>query len=166
LQENLLAKSLQAYYRTPLNIGYGVADPGCFGLKENRELDPETMRPKPIADHKERAAHRAAAGLSIVRLVNRGLVKGCSRGKWRLTPKGVRVAKVLRPKILPLSKREVSRQIAVALDMRAAMHSVRGPRARRNRRPKASTGKSQMDAQALQRVTAARAAGIEIPFNY
>lgn len=166
MQKNLLAKGLQAYYRTPLNIGCGVADPGCFGLKENRELDRETMRPKPIADHKERAAHRAAAGLSIVRLVNRGLVKGCSRGKWRLTPKGVRVAKVLWPEILPLSKREVAAQIAGTLAMRVAVHSVLGPRARRNRRPKASTGKSQMDAQALQRVAAAGAAGIEIPFDY
>ena len=135
MQKNLLAKGLQAYYRTPLNIGCGVADPGCFGLKENRELDPETMRPKPIADHKERAAHRAAAGLSIVRLVNRGLVKGCSRGKWRLTPKGVRVAKVLWPEIVPLSKREVAAAIASDIELRNAIHSVLGSRARQ--RPRA-----------------------------
>ena len=151
LQKDLLAKGLQAYYRTPLDIGCGSADPGCFGLKESRELDPETMRPKPIADHKERAAHRAAAGLSIVRLVNRGLVKGSSRGKWRLTPKGVRVAKALWPEILPLSKAEVARQIAGTLDMRVAVHSALGRRRQRPRAKKASLP--------------AKESGIEIPWE-
>jgi hypothetical protein len=131
LQKNLLAKGLQAYYRTPLDVAWGSEDPGCFGLKESRELDSETMRPKPIADHKERAAHRAAAGLSIVRLVNRGLVKGSSRGKWRLTPKGVRVAKVLWPELKPPSKQQIASDIA----FREAVHSVLGPRARQ--RPRA-----------------------------
>jgi hypothetical protein len=150
LQKKLLVKGLQAFYRTPLDIGCGSADPGCFGLKESRELDPETMRPKPITDHRERATHRAAAGLSITRLVNRGLVEGSSRGKWRLTPKGVRVAKALWPEILPLSKREVSRRIAGTLDMRAAVHSVVPPR-----RPRASKTRQP-----------AKESGIEIPMDF
>jgi Mn-dependent DtxR family transcriptional regulator len=52
---------------------------------------------KAETDHAKRAVRRAAAGRALERLVKRGLLEHCGRGKWRLTEAGVEVAKVLHP---------------------------------------------------------------------
>jgi restriction endonuclease Mrr len=139
LQKSLLEKGLRAALQS---------DSGCFGLKATRGQDPETGRQLPITDHRKRAAHRAAAGLSVRRLVDRGLVESHSRGKWRLTPRGVKVARKLYPEIKPPTKREVASEIA----FRATIHEALGPR-RRRQRPGAKTS------------LPAKESGVEIPWE-
>jgi restriction endonuclease Mrr len=157
LQKKILEKTLLAYYRTPLDIDWGSPDPGSFTLKASRGFDAESGRQLPITDHRARAARRAAAGSAVKRLIKRGLVESCSRGKWRLTPAGVKAARTLNPEIKPPSKREVAADIA----FREAVHSVVPRRRQRPRRPKASAEKSP---QAPARV--AGEAGVEIDFDY
>jgi restriction endonuclease Mrr len=129
VQKKLLEKGLRAHYRTPLGLAGRSANPGCFGLKESRAFDMGTGQRLPILDHRKRANRRAAAGHAVTRLCKRGLVECCSRGTWRLTPSGVKVAKKLYPEILPLSKREVASTIA----FREAVHAVSGSRRSRKK---------------------------------
>ena len=120
LQKRILEKGLRSFYRTPLDLAGGAANPGCFGLKESPRLDMATGLPLPILDHRERANRRAASGHAIARLVTRGLVESCARGTWRLNASGVKVARDLYPLVKPWSKRELARDIA----FREAVHSV------------------------------------------
>jgi restriction endonuclease Mrr len=135
-----------AYNQRPFDLAVGSVDPGCFGLKEGRNIDRSTMQMLPITDYRERANGRAAAGHAIARLVTRGLVESCSRGTWRLTASGVKVAKKLWPLVKPMTKR----QLAPTIAFREAVHSV-VPRRRRRSRP---------------RVRQAEESGIEVPFDF
>jgi hypothetical protein len=92
LQRSLLRVGLMAYYRTPLDLACGMDQPGCFGLKA-------MMRD--FEDRRERASRRAAAGLSIARLIKRGLLESHARGHRRLTPIGLKAARALYPEIKP-----------------------------------------------------------------
>jgi hypothetical protein len=59
-----------------LNLVHGKFDPGSFALKSMmRQFEKGRVR----------ACARAAAGLSIARLIRRGLLECCARGRWRLT---------------------------------------------------------------------------------
>src|SRR5690348_14372188 len=70
LQRSLLKDGLFSHYYTrPLQLALRLPEPGCFGLKE---LMTE------FKDRRERACRRAAAGLSIPRLIKRGLLECCS----------------------------------------------------------------------------------------
>jgi restriction endonuclease Mrr len=62
-------------------------------------------------DRRERASRRAAAGLSLKRLIKRGLLECCSRGHWRLTRAGVALARRLFPEIKPVTKRQLAANI-------------------------------------------------------
>jgi hypothetical protein len=113
-----------AYYRTPLDLACQLDDPGCFGLKA-MITDSE--------DRRERASRRAAAGLSIARLVARGLLEHCARGRWRLTPAGVELAAALHPEVQPLSERELKRRLAQDASLREALSGLRKRTRRRER---------------------------------
>jgi hypothetical protein len=76
----------------------------------------------------------------------------CSRGKWRLTGAGLKVAQKLWPELKPMSKKEVASKIS----FREAVHSVAPPR---RARPRTRVP------QAPKRV-ADPAPGIEVPFDY
>src|SRR6266404_5599266 len=105
LQRSLLKDGLLSHYHTrPLDLALRLPDPGCFGLKEIMIE---------FKDRRERAAKRAAAGLSIARLTGRGLLECCSRGHWRLTRAGVALARRLFPKIKPPTKRELAHNIVL-----------------------------------------------------
>jgi hypothetical protein len=77
LQRSLLRYGLIAYHRRPLDIACQLPEVGCFALKAMM-MDFE--------DRRQRASRRAAAGLSIARLIKRGVLERCSRASWRLTP--------------------------------------------------------------------------------
>jgi hypothetical protein len=104
LQRSLLRYGLMAHYRTPLDLACRLPDVGSFRL---RALMME------YEDRRERASRRAAAGLSLQRLVKRGFLKSCSRGHWRLTPTGLALARRLWPHVKPPTKRELARHIAL-----------------------------------------------------
>jgi hypothetical protein len=88
LQRKLLREALGSYARRALHPVHGAFEPGSFGLKGMMSQYEEGQ---------VRACARAAAGLSIARLVRRGLLECCSRGWWRLTETGIEVAKALHP---------------------------------------------------------------------
>jgi hypothetical protein len=71
------------------------------------------MLMKSFEGRKERARRRAAAGRSIERLIERGLLESCSRGSWRLTPSGVQAARKLYPGVRELSAKELERHNAL-----------------------------------------------------
>ena len=104
LQQSLLRYGLLAYHRRPLDIACQLPDVAGFTLKAMM-MDFE--------DRRERASRRAAAGLSLARLIKRGLLECPSRGSWRLTPAGFRVARRLYPDIKPPSKRQLAHNIAL-----------------------------------------------------
>jgi hypothetical protein len=81
LQKRILKTGLMAYYRTQLDLAHKMSLPGSFTLKLGRDIDMETGRLLPILDHRARVARRAATGLSVRRLILRGLVEFCSRGR-------------------------------------------------------------------------------------
>jgi hypothetical protein len=54
---------------------------------------------KLFKDRRERARHRAAAGRSIARLIERGLLECPGRGRWKLTPAGLALAQKLDPDV-------------------------------------------------------------------
>jgi hypothetical protein len=89
LQQDLLARALLAWEAEP-DLTKPALDPkaGCLDLKTL--LRAET-------DRRKRAVRRAAAGRAVARLVYRGLLERCARGKWRLTPTGIEVAKAIHP---------------------------------------------------------------------
>jgi hypothetical protein len=102
LQRSLLKDGLLAHYRSrPLDLACGLPKPGCFGLIMTK-----------FEDRRERASRRAAAGLSLKRLIKRGLLECCSRGHWRLTRAGVALARRLFPEIKPVTKRQLAANIA------------------------------------------------------
>jgi restriction endonuclease Mrr len=146
LQKKLLKMALEAHYRMPLNVTYG--DSG-FGIKP-------MMRK--IENRKERARRRAAAGLSIARLIRRGLLESCSRGRWRLSKRGVAIAKKLHPEIKEPTAQEVEKDRARMEALREAIHAARpGLGSRRRRKPRA---------KAPKRVAAVGKAGIEIKMDF
>jgi hypothetical protein len=104
LQESLLRYGLLAYHRRPLDIACQLPDVAGFTLKAMM-MDFE--------DRRERASRRAAAGLSLAPLIKRGLLECPSRGSWRLTPAGFKVARRLYPDIKPPSKRQLAHNIAL-----------------------------------------------------
>jgi hypothetical protein len=82
LQRKLLREALRRSRRRD-----GEVEPGSFGVQSMMSQ---------IEDGQVRARKRAAAGLSIARLIKRGLLERCcTRGRWRLTETGIEVAKVL-----------------------------------------------------------------------
>jgi hypothetical protein len=104
LQRSLLRDGSEAYYRRQLDIACHLPDVGCFGLK---------ARMPDFEDRRVRARRRAAAGLSIARLIKRGLLECCARGSWRLTPAGLAVARRLYPDLKPPTKRQLATDIAI-----------------------------------------------------
>jgi hypothetical protein len=103
LHRSLLKMGLAAYYRRPLDIACHLPDVGCFELKWMAGFE----------DRRERARRRAAAGLSIARLIKCGLLECFARGSWRLTPPGLAVARRLYPDLKPPTKRQLTRDIAI-----------------------------------------------------
>jgi hypothetical protein len=74
LQRSLLKRGLKAH-------NYRAANPesaGSGSFKLGRLITK-------FSDRRERAARRAAAGLSLKRLIKRGLLACYARGRWRLT---------------------------------------------------------------------------------
>jgi hypothetical protein len=133
LQKKLLETALQAHFQAPLRVAFDAKNPGCFGIKP-------MMRK--IPDRKERARRRSAAGLSIARLIKRGLLESCSRGKWRVTRAGLAVARKLWPELKPMSKKKVERTVAQTnartAALRDAIHAAMpGLGSRRRRKPRA-----------------------------
>jgi len=104
LQRSLLRHGLLAYYSAPVAIACRLPDPDCFSLKAMM-MDFE--------DRHVRASRRAAAGLSIARLIKREVVECCARGRWRLTPAGLKIARRLNPDIKPSTKRQLASDIAL-----------------------------------------------------
>src|SRR5258707_10595206 len=66
LQRSLIRNGLVACYREPLDLACGRSDVGCFQIRF-------TM--KGFENRRIRASKRAAAGLSIARLLRRGLLR-------------------------------------------------------------------------------------------
>ena len=87
-------------------------------------------------DRRVRASRRAAAGLSIARLIKRGLLERCSRASWRLTPTGLKVARRLNPQCKPPTKRELARNIALRKAISAWEDAHPTLAGKRRRRPK------------------------------
>ena len=89
LQRELLIEALRGYAMRPFHLIHGKFEPGSFRLQGMMSQFEKGER---------RASRRAAAGLSIARLVRRGLLECCcTRGRWRLTLKGLDVALRLNP---------------------------------------------------------------------
>jgi hypothetical protein len=163
LQRKLLKGALRSYYDKPFHVAIQREDPGCFDVRTFGRTypDPNTfsLRWKKASNEERRknASLRSAAGLSVARLIKRGLVESCSRGKWRLTGAGLEVARELWPKLKPMSKREVASAIAF-WEMSGAWPGL----GRRRKKPRAKA----LTPQAPKRVADAGAAGIEIEINY
>jgi hypothetical protein len=100
LRRSFLKRGLVAYYyQRPLAVACHLPHPGCFKLGSLiTDFD----------DRRERAARRAAAGLSLARLIKRGLLEHCARGSWRLTPAGLALARRLNLDIKPPTKRQLA----------------------------------------------------------
>jgi len=126
LQQELLKRGLQSYYNTPLSEANRIPFPGSFWIQSSM---------KKIKDRAERHRRRAAAGLSLHRLTQRGLLERLARGGWRLTPAGVKLAACLYPEIKPLSKEEVEQQVAADRRFGAMLQRV-APRKRMKRSDK------------------------------
>jgi hypothetical protein len=117
LQRSLLHDGLLAYYRSrPLDLACGLPDPGHFGLKEIMTQ---------YKDRRERARRRAAAGLAVKRLINRGLLERCSRGSWCLSRAGVALARCLYPELKPITKRQLAHNIALHQAMQSRLAGKR-----------------------------------------
>lgn len=101
--------------------------PGCFHAKEIGLFDEN------LEDRGKVAAKRAGAGLSIARLINRGLVKNCARGCWRLTARGLKVARQLYPEEKKPTKRELARNITWRIVAAESIDRLRLERMRERR---------------------------------
>jgi hypothetical protein len=122
LQRKLLREALKGYARRLLHLARKESEPGSFELK-NMMWQFEKGR--------VRACARAAAGLSITRLMARGLLECCARGRWRLTSKGLEVALRLEPDFnLPTAE-----ELAPELKLAEAINVY--PRFARDKRRKA-----------------------------
>jgi hypothetical protein len=87
-------------------------------------------------DRRVRASRRAAAGLSIARLIKRGLLECCARGRWRLTPAGLKVARRIWPDVKPPTKRELAHDIGLRKAISAWETAHPTLAGKRRRRPK------------------------------
>ncbi len=68
---------------------------------------------KGFENRRIRASRRAAAGLAIARLIQRGLLEHCERaGRWRLSVAGLSLARRLYPELKPPTKRQLASDIA------------------------------------------------------
>ena len=104
-QRELLREGLRSYARRALHLVHGKFAPGSFELKGLMyEFEKGRVR----------AARRAAAGLSIARLLARGLLERCARGRWRLTSAGLEVALRLEPDFKLPSVEELAPQLELA----------------------------------------------------
>jgi hypothetical protein len=160
LQRKLLKGALRAYYNKPMDIAVQYEDPGCFDVRTVGRTNPDpndfslSRKKASKEERRKNASLRSAAGLSVARLIKRGLVECCSRGKWRLTGAGLKVAQKLWPELKPMSQKEV----ASTISLRDMVYSVAPPR---RKRPRAKT----LTPQVPKRV-ADPEPGIEIPFDY
>jgi hypothetical protein len=102
LQRELLKRGLLAYYNRPIRRALRLDNPGCFQLRSMMEA---------VADRRERASRRAAAGLAIARLIRRGLLECCSRGHWRLTRRGLLLPSGFTPSSSPSQNGEVEHNV-------------------------------------------------------
>jgi len=127
LQKSLLRKGLLTYYRTPLDIACQLDNQGCFQIRGMMS---------DIEDRSVRANRRAAAGLSIARLIKRGLLECCSRGHWRLSTAGLALARRLHPQIKRPTKRQLAADIALRKAVSHAMDEHPAPFGKRRRRTK------------------------------
>ena len=116
LQRTLLRYGLMAHYCTSLDLACRLPDVGSFRLQA---LMME------YEDPRVRASRRAAAGLSIARLIKRGLLECPRPGRWRLTPENK-----------PPTKRELARHIALRKALSGLRDRLR-PRKRAKRRERA-----------------------------
>jgi hypothetical protein len=122
LQRELLREALRGYAMRAFHLVHGAFEPGSFELKSMMRQFEEGER---------RASRRAAAGLSIARLIRRGLLECCARGRWRLTSEGLEVALRLEPDFnLPTTE-----ELAPELELAKAVSGH--PWARRDKRRKA-----------------------------
>ena len=139
LQRTLLRYGLMAYHRTPLDLACGLPDVGSFRLQALMIA---------FEDRRERASRRAAAGLSVARLIRHGLLECCARGRWRLTPAGLKVAWRLYPDIKPPTKRQLAADIALrkAISQWQDEHpALSGKRRRRRSRPPIGVGNPEFE---------------------
>src|SRR5215831_18543337 len=106
LQRKLLAEGLRMHhYHRPVAIACGLPNPGCFRL--------DLMMSGCYKDRRLRASRRAAAGRAIRRLIVRGLLECCARGRWRLSQTGLAVTLALNPQAKPPSEEELAANIAL-----------------------------------------------------
>jgi hypothetical protein len=128
LQRSLLKRGLSAWHTKALGIACQLSDPDSFKLG-SLITDFE--------DRRERASRRAAAGLSVERLIKRGLLERCARGSWRLTPTGLRLARRLYPELKPPTKRQLAHSIALRKALSACQdaHPTLSGRRRKPRSP-------------------------------
>ena len=127
LQRTLLRYGLMAHYCTSLDLACRLPDVGSFRLQA---LMME------YEDPRVRASRRAAAGLSIARLIKRGLLECPRPGRWRLTPTGLKAARRLNPQCKPPTKRELARNIALREAISAWEDAHPTLAGKRRRRPK------------------------------
>jgi hypothetical protein len=92
LQRTLLKEGLYGYSLRKLRLASGLAK---YAGKYAESFRIRDLMHKKYQDKKERASRRAAAGLSLKRLIRRGLLEVCGRGRWRLTAAGLKKAKAL-----------------------------------------------------------------------
>jgi hypothetical protein len=116
LQRKLLRIALLAHWREAADITAGARDPGCFGIRA-------WMRQ--VADRRARACHRASIGRALHRLIRRGIVESPTHGAWKLTPRGVTMARACWP--------ELRRPGELALEAAVASWLAEHPVKRRSR---------------------------------
>ena len=167
LQKSLLRIGLRAHYRAPLGpLADEDQDPGSFTVQTvGRPADPDafSLRRKKASKEERRknASLRSAAGLSIERLIKRGLVESCSRGRWRLTKRGFKVARELWPELKPMSQRELASTIA----LREAIHTLK-PGLRKRWRSKPLALAPRKSVEASERFAPKPEGELEIEMDY
>jgi hypothetical protein len=124
LQRKLLREALRGYARRELHLIHGAFEPGSFELKSMMSQFKEGER---------RASARAAAGLSIARLIGRGLLECCARGRWRLTQNGLEVALRLNPDFNLPTAEELAPEIEFAKAISANPWCIRDKRRKARR---------------------------------
>jgi len=124
LQRELLRKALRGYAMRALHLIHGKFEPGSFELKSMmRQFEAGRVR----------ACARAAAGLSITRLMARGLLECCARGRWRLTSNGLEVALRLEPEFNLPTAEELAPQLELAKAINAMPMFTRDKRRKARR---------------------------------
>jgi|SRR6516164_7518801 hypothetical protein len=124
LQRKLLRAALRGYAMRPFHLIHGKFEPGSFGLGGMMEQFEKGER---------RACARAAAGLSIARLIRRGLLERCARGRWRLTPNGLDVALRLEPDFNLPTAEELAPELEFAKAMSVHPWAIRDKRQKARR---------------------------------